>query len=293
MIKSDFLTFLKTEKRYSQNTILAYENDLAQFEEYILAEAGHFSFKEVTSYDVRQWIMTLMDEDINATSISRKLSSLRTLYKYLRRQGLVSKDPLAGIKAPKKSKRLPVFVRESEMDRLLDEIPFPNDYEGIRDKLILNMLYNTGLRVSEISGLTMRQVDFSQKCIRIVGKRNKERILPLTSNLVGEMKFYIKEKTAFVESGSIHFFLTIKGEPIYEKLVYRVVNKYLSMVTTVSKKSPHVLRHSFATVLLNKGADINVIKELLGHSNIAATEVYTHSTFKDLTKAYKLAHPRA
>lgn len=293
MIISDFLTFLQTEKRYSDNTIKAYKNDLAQFEGFILAESGHFAFIDITSFEIRQWLMSLMNDQKMASSVSRKLSSLRTFFKYLRSQGLITKDPMSAITSPKKPKRLPVFVKEVEMDLLLDEVEFPNDYIGNRDRLLLEMLYCTGLRVSEISGLLTSQVDYHLEALKILGKRNKERVLPLPQGLIRKMKALEEIKRRDFGNISPWYFLTEKGKPIYDRLVYRVVNKYLNMVTTVSKKSPHILRHSFATVLLNKGADINVIKELLGHSNIAATEVYTHSTFKDLTKAYKHAHPRA
>lgn len=293
MAISDFLIYLKTEKRYSDNTIKAYKNDLAQFEEYILSESGHFVLKDITSFEIRQWVMLLMFDEKSATSVGRKLSALRSFFKYLRRQGLVSKNPVVAITAPKKSKRLPVFVKEAEMNKLLDEIPFPDGIIGCRDRLILELLYHTGLRVSEVAGLRSTQIDFDTKAIRVIGKRGKERLVPLTNPLFISIGKYAELKEKEFVSHDPCFFITDKGKPVYEKLIYRVVNKYLGLVTTVSKKSPHVLRHSFASVLLNKGADINVIKELLGHSNIAATEVYTHSTFKDLSKAYKLAHPRA
>lgn len=289
----EFLAYLEVEKRYSEKTIKAYSNDLLQFMDYIQTETGHFDFDTCTLYEVRLWMVSLMTGGYTATSINRKLSALRSYVKYLRKNGLIRKDPLVGIVSPKNKKRLPVFIKPSDLDKLLDEIPFGADYIGIRDRLIIEMLYATGLRVSEITNLRNTQVDLASGSLRIIGKRNKERLVPLSHKLVDLIKDYIKCKEVDFESGGVYFFLTSKGQPVYEKLIYRVVIKYLSLITQQSKKSPHVLRHTFATVLLNNGAELNVIKELLGHSNLSATEVYTHSTFKDLTKAYKLAHPRA
>ncbi len=293
MAVTGFLKYLEVEKRYSDKTIKAYANDLSQFEEFIQTEAGHFAFKDVAAYDVRHWIMQLMELNYSPVSINRKISTLRSYVKYLRRNGELDKDPLAGITSPKNPRRLPVFVKEAEMERLLDEIPFSDDFEGVRDKLVLEMLYNTGLRVSELASLRLNQIDDSGKLLRVIGKRNKERIIPISDRLlkgIDELKRCTQakfgEKTPFL-------FLSNQGLPAYEQLIYRIVKKNLALVTTQHKKSPHVLRHSFATVLLNNGAELNVIKELLGHSNLSATEVYTHSTFRDLTKAYKSAHPRA
>ncbi len=293
MTVADFLKYLEIEKRYSEKTIKAYGYDLSQFEEFIQTGAGHFAFIDVTSFEVRQWMMYLMENGYSAISINRKLSSLRSYVKFLRKNGVMQKDPLAAISAPKNPKRLPVFVRVDEMERLLNDIPFENNFVGVRDRLVLEMLYGTGLRVSELATLRYVQIDEHNRVVRIIGKRNKERIVPINENILSglqRLKKYVNEE--FDNVGEF-VFLTKKGEPAYETLIYRIVKRNLTLVTTQHKKSPHVLRHTFATVLLNNGAELNVIKELLGHSNLSATEVYTHSTFKDLTRAYKLAHPRA
>jgi integrase/recombinase XerC len=227
-------------------------------------------------------------------TIHRKISSVRTFYKYLQRLGILDENPASSVNLPKTPKRLPLFVKEREMEMLLDHTDFGDDYEGVRNKLILELFYDTGMRLSELVELRLRDVDLKEKMVKVKGKRNKERIIPLTNESVLLLKKYYEVKNdTFGTTGAPWLFLTSKGVKIYHKLVYRVVHASLQMVTTMQKRSPHILRHTFATVLLNRGADLNAIKELLGHANLNATQIYAHNTFEKLNAIYKQAHPRA
>jgi len=287
-----FYKYLEFERRNSVHTIVAYKNDIKQFCEYLEQERIEL-WSDVTSKTIRSWMVLLVNGGVSARSVGRKISTLKVLFRFLMREECVDANPAERVITPKVPKRLPVFVKEQEMDFLLDQDLFGDDFVGLRDKLIITMFYLTGIRLSELVGLCDNQIDFANDVIKVQGKRNKERIVPMTKELKVAINRYIEErKRVFpIVVGSI-VFLTEKGMPVYHKLVYRVVNKYLTQVSTVTKKSPHVIRHTFATALLNKGADINAIKELLGHANLAATEVYTHNSFEKLNSIYKQAHPR-
>jgi integrase/recombinase XerC len=292
--KESFLRYLQIEKRYSSHTVGSYLNDLDQFFKFLFAQGIPEDAGSVTSHDVRSWMVSLLENGYSASSIHRKISSLRVFYRYLRKEGYASNDPLEKLILPKMKKRLPVFVEEASIDSLLDNNNFGDDFEGIRNRMVIEMLYLTGMRRSELTGLHDGDVDLAEGTVKVTGKRNKQRIIPLLKSFAGELKEYIGVRnTAFPESRNGWFFLTNKGNKLYDKYVYNIVTRYLSMVTTIEKKSPHVLRHTFATHMLNHGADLNSIKEFLGHANLSATQIYTHNSFEQLRKIYKQAHPRA
>ncbi len=288
-----FSRYLRFEKRCSEHTLIAYENDLKQFFSF-LGSSQLNQLVEVKPKMIRNWVVELHGLGMNPRTIHRKVSTLKTFFKHLQIRGWIDHNPAHAVNLPKIPKRLPVFVKESAMEQLLDHVDFGNNYEGIRNKLILELFYGTGMRLTELVQLSAHDVDLKGGLIKVLGKRNKERLIPLTNESVLQLKAYNKVRALFFEaSDSTFLFLTAKGEPIYHKLVYRIVNSSLSMVSTMKKRSPHVLRHTFATILLNRGADLNAIKELLGHSSLNATQVYTHNTFEQLNAIYKQAHPRA
>lgn len=295
MYKDLFLKYLQFEKRFSANTIKSYKNDLDQFADFVVLNFNNKKLRLINEKVVRAWIVSLMEKDFSSTSINRKISSLKTFYKFLLREGHIKSNPMDKVVSPKISRKLPTFVEEKQIINLLDDYSFGDDFAGIRNKTIIEMFYNTGIRLSELIGLKDSSLDFNNSTIRVLGKRNKERVVPLSLSFIASLKQYIKLRNAEFENnpGDSYLFVTDKGNKLYEKFVYRVVNKYLNLVTTIEKKSPHVLRHTFATHLLNRGADLNSIKELLGHANLAATQVYTHNTFEKLKSIYKQAHPRA
>lgn len=288
----DFMNYLQAEKRYAEHTLRAYRSDLNQFHAFCLKngqEGMDLHFKVI-----RSWVVSLMDEGYAARSVHRKLTTLRSFCTYLIRKGELESNPLDKVLKPKASKRVPSFVEEVQMDRLLDEYDFGDDFSGIRNRLMLDLLYQTGIRRTELIRLTTGSADLDEKSLKVTGKRNKERIVPLGDDLVSRIREYLQLRAVLPPSaGEEAMFLTLKGKPLYDKLVYRVVHQYLALVTTLEKRSPHVLRHTFATHMLNHGADLNAIKELLGHANLSATQVYTHNTFKKLKSIYNLAHPRA
>jgi integrase/recombinase XerC len=288
-----FLEYLKNEKRSSLHTQVAYQHDLEQFFVFLGGD-GTVLLASVKPKTVRNWIVELSKSGMSPRTIHRKISSVRAFYKYLQRLGIMDENPAISVNLPKTPKRLPLFVKESEMELLLDHTDFGDDYEGVRNKLILELFYDTGMRLSELVELRHRDVDLTEKMVKVLGKRNKERIIPLTNESVMLFKRYYDVKNdTFGTTAEPWLFLTSKGAKIYHKLVYRVVHSSLEMVTTMQKRSPHILRHTFATVLLNRGADLNAIKELLGHANLNATQVYAHNTFEKLNAIYKQAHPRA
>lgn len=288
----DFYKYLQYEKRFSAHTIVAYRTDLGQFIQFMNKVNGDFHVKSITRKDVRAWVVALMDSGISARSVNRKVSTLKSYFKYMMRQGEITANPAQLVNTPKVPKKLPHFVSEENLNQLLDLQMFPPDFEGTRDKLIISILYGTGVRLAELKNLTVANVHMSEYTIKVLGKRNKERIIPYPKEINRIIDEYLVFRNQF--DGKSHFlFLTSKGEQVYDKLIYRVVKKYLSMVSTISKRSPHVLRHSYATHLLDHGADLNAVKELLGHSNLSATQVYTHTTFEKLSKIYKQAHPRS
>lgn len=288
-----FYKYLEFERRNSPHTIIAYKNDIGQFCEF-LNDEGVQLWAQVTSKTIRAWMVKMIDGGVSARSVTRKISTLKVLFRYLMQQEVVDTNFAEYVVTPRLPKRLPVFVKEQEMDTLLDYVDFGNDFKGMRDRLIVEMFYNTGMRLSELAGLMDEQIDLANGLLKVKGKRNKERIIPIISELKITLIGYLnKRNIEFPERSNSFVFLTEKGLPVYHKLVYRVVNRYLGQVSTVTKKSPHVIRHSFATALLNRGADLNAIKELMGHANLAATEVYTHNTYAQLNSIYKQAHPRA
>lgn len=294
MYKDLFLKYLQFEKRFSLNTIRSYDNDLSQFTEFVNENYNKKEIHQVDEKVIRAWIVNLMGKDFSSLSVNRKISTLKTFYKFLLRENNIQSNPMDKVISPKSSKKLPSFVEEAQINKLLDEFSFGDDFAGIRNKTIIEMFYNTGMRLSELIGIQDKDLDLSNNTIKVLGKRNKERILPLQLDFIKTLKQYKElKRIQFPDLKHDYFFVTDKGNKMYEKFVYRVVNKYLNFVTTIEKKSPHILRHTFATHMLNNGADLNTIKELLGHANLAATQVYTHNTFEKLKSIYKQAHPRA
>lgn len=289
-----FLRYLQNEKRYSTHTIKSYITDINQYLSFCHKTYGRSNISQNDYKKARQWIVSLIEKSISERTINRKVSSLRTYYKYLQSQNIVILNPIDKVSVPNTKRRLPVFIDEKSMTILLDEVEFGCNFEGIRDKLIIELFYSSGIRLSELINLKLQSFDIKQCSVRVIGKGNKERIIPYNMQLSENINIYLMERSNIANNNSHDFFfITTKGHQLYAKLVYRLVNKYLNFVTTINKKSPHVLRHSFATHMLNNGADLNSIKELLGHSNLSATQIYTHTIFKKLQNIYKLAHPRA
>ncbi len=293
MYLEDFIQYLQFERRYSNNTVRAYGNDLRQFFDYVYQNYGTEDVTTISHKMVRSWIADCLEKNISERTINRKISTLQSYFKYLMRREYIHFNPMGKVYTPRMGRRIPYFVDENHMDLLLKEDFFTNDFFGRRDQLILEMLYQTGIRLSELVNLKDSDIDPGKYQVKITGKRNKERIVPITKSFFKLIEEYRKsrdEKFSRINSG--YLLVTDKGKKLYEKFVYRKVRKYLGYITTIEKKSPHVLRHTFATHMLNKGADLNAIKELLGHANLSATQVYTHSTFEKLKNIYKQAHPR-
>lgn len=293
LLTDSFLDYLRYERNYSDDTVKAYGEDIRQFQEFGGEDVGLQSPSEVVVDVVREWMIHLMNLGYATTSVNRKLSSLRSYYKYLLRKGEVKVDPLRKITGPKNKKNLPVFVKESEMNRLLDDEDFGEGFEGCRDHLVIAMFYATGMRLSELIGLDDGDVDFAASVIKVTGKRNKQRLIPFGEELRVEMEAYVKQRDESVPVRSDAFFVRKTGERLYPNIVRKIVMRNLSKVVTVKKRSPHVLRHTFATSMLNHEAELGAIKELLGHESLATTEIYTHTTFEELKKVYNQAHPRA
>lgn len=293
LLTDSFLDYLRYERNYSDDTVKAYGEDIRQFQEFGGENVGLQSPSEVVVDVVREWMIHLMNLGYATTSVNRKLSSLRSYYKYLLRKGEVKVDPLRKITGPKNKKNLPVFVKESEMNRLLDDEDFGEGFEGCRDHLVIAMFYATGMRLSELIGLDDGDVDFAASVIKVTGKRNKQRLIPFGEELRVEMETYVKQRDESVPVRSGAFFVRKTGERLYPNIVRKIVTRNLSKVVTVKKRSPHVLRHTFATSMLNHDAELGAIKELLGHESLATTEIYTHTTFEELKKVYNQAHPRA
>jgi integrase/recombinase XerC len=287
-----FSEYLKVEKRYSVNTLIAYEIDLDQFRVFMSESYDINNMADVRPAFVRSWLVKLMEEGLSARSVNRKITALKSFYKFAIRKGILTQNPMLKVSSPKTSKRLPEYVEADKLDLLLDHVEFTDSFEGRRDHLILELFYGTGIRLSELLGLAYGDIQLSKHQIKVTGKRNKQRIIPLFSELELKIKNYLQELDSLGIGGKL-LFVFDTGKPLYPMYVYRLVNKYLTLVSTRKKKSPHVLRHSFATEMLNKGADLNAIKELLGHANLSATQVYTHNSIEKLKKAYTLAHPRA
>ena len=288
-----FLEYLRLERNYSEKTVVSYGIDLREFEGYFKKADAEIDFTTVDADVVRNWVMHLMDEGRAATSVNRKLSTLRSFYRFLLKKKVMTVNPMTKVVGPKKKKPLPSFVREKDMDRLLDDLTFGEGYEGCRDRMILEMFYATGMRLSELIGLDDVDVDFSAKLIKVTGKRNKQRLIPFANELEHDLRVYIKVRNEALPNGSDAFFVRKDGKRMYPMQVYRLVKRNLSKVVTLKKRSPHVLRHTFATAMLNDCAELRAVKELLGHESLTTTEVYTHTTFEELKKVYELAHPRA
>ena len=289
-----FQKYLQYEKRVSAHTSLAYKNDLDQFSKF-LDETFPDTPVESADYGiVRSWIIQLVDSGIQASSVNRKIASLKTFFKFLMRQQVIMKNPMQKIRVLKTQKRLPSFVKEGDMVNLLDKVTFEDTLEGWRDKLILEFFYATGIRLSELIQLKENQINKQARTIKVLGKRNKERVIPFPVSIVSILERYtaIRNKEVTMKNHG-YLFVTDKGEPCYPMMVYRIVKKYLDEHTSSEKRSPHVLRHTYATHLLNKGAEINAVKDLLGHSSLAATQVYTHNSMEKIKKAFDQAHPKA
>jgi integrase/recombinase XerC len=284
-----FIEYISKQKRYSHHTVLGYKTDLLDFSDYC-HKYFKISIQQVSHREVRSWFSQLMDDGFKPRTIHRKSSSLKSFFKYLIIQGAVLQSPMDLVPLPKLGRQLPKFVEEKSLDILLNEIEFPQSFEGKRDKLIIDLFYQTGIRKAELISLTIDDVNFHLNQIKVLGKRNKERIIPISCSLIETIKESLTYRKPSLESNLL---ITSKGKALYPKLVYNIVNENLSKVTTLSKKSPHVLRHSFATHMLNNGAELNSIKELLGHVNLAATQVYTHNSLEKIKSIYKQAHPRA
>lgn len=293
MLKESFLEYLSLERNYSERTVVCYGTDITKFELYFKGVDENLDFTTVDSDLVRGWVLSLMDAGYEAASVNRKLSSLRAFYRFLLRKKCVRVDPVATVCAPKKKKPLPVFVKEADMNRLLDDTDFGDGFEGVRDRVILETFYLTGMRLSELIGLKDADVDFFAKVIKVTGKRNKQRLIPFGEELEEDLKNYLNARNECCTEGAEAFFVCKDGRRLYPRMVYLLVRRNLSKVVTLKKKSPHVLRHTFATSMLNNHAELEAVKELLGHESLSTTEIYTHTTFEELKKVYEQAHPRA
>lgn len=293
LLTDSFLDYLLYERNYSRGTVAYYRADILELQKFGEELLGDLTPSDVDAELVREWIASLMDKGYASNTINRKLSSVRTYYKYLLRKGVVDADPLRKVTGPKKRKPLPVFLREGEMDRLLDDVDFGEGFEGHRDRMIIEMFYATGMRLSELIGLDDKDIDYSASLIKVTGKRNKQRLIPFDEELGRSMQEYVNVRNELFPVCSDAFFVRKNGERLSRSIVACIVKRNLSKVITVKKRSPHVLRHTFATAMLNNGADLGSIKELLGHESLATTEIYTHTTFEELKKVYNQAHPRA
>ena len=295
MLVESFLEYLQFERGYSVCTVTAYKTDLMKFREYYLSVERGLDWDTIDADIVRCWMVDLMDQGYTPTSVNRKLSSLRSFYKFLMKRGWIKKDPLVKVQGPKRKRPLPAFVKEADMNRLLDETDFGEGFLACRDKMIIGLFYATGVRLAELVGMNDSDVDFSVKRIKVTGKRNKQRIIPFGEELGESLQMYVsmRDETCPCPRLTDALFVNEKGMRISRAKVENLVKTYLSKVVSLKKRSPHVLRHSFATAMLNNQAELGVVKELLGHESLAATEIYTHTTFEELKKVYKLAHPRA
>jgi integrase/recombinase XerC len=292
MSVSSFISYLAFEKKYSPHTIKAYKKDIKEFAAFCETEYQIKTIDHVEYGMIRSWIVALVDRGISNRSVNRKITSLKSYFKFLLKVEKIETNPLAKHKALKMAKKVEIPFSEEEMNQLLYEIPFDDNFEGIRDRLIIELFYATGMRRSELINLKVKDLDLNNKTLKVIGKRNKERIIPVLEKTALLFKEYFLLRDA-LEKTDDFVFLTGTGNKIYETLVYRVINGYFSRVSTKIKKSPHILRHTFATHMLNKGADLNAVKELLGHSSLASTQVYTHNSIAELKKVHAMAHPRS
>ena len=291
-LTESFLDYLRQERGYSPKTVRSYSTDLTEFESFLESVDSGLSLTDVDSSVVRNWMMTLMNGGMKATSVNRKLCALRSFYRYLLRKGIIASSPMQTVRGPKKKKPLPSFLREEEMDRLLDSTNFGDGWEGLRDKLILVMFYETGMRRAELVGLDEKDVDFWRGQVKVTGKRNKQRLIPFGDELRMLAQQYLAAKHEALPDAEDALFVRKDGRRVSDSWVYAMVKRYLSTVSTLTKRSPHVLRHTFATTMLNNEAELEAVKELLGHASVSTTEIYTHTTFEELKNAYSAAHPR-
>ena len=289
-----FFKYLEYEKRYSPHTLTSYRTDLGRFAAYLAQTYQLTDPAEADHTIIRSWIVSLLQEKMEARSVNRKIACLRSYYKFLLKNGVIAQNPMLKVTAPKAGKKLPAFLPQETMQQLFEQIEFPDTFEGWRDKTVLELLYGTGMRLSELIGLTENAIDFTRKTIKVLGKGQKERILPLNASLEQCLQKYLQFKAAaFPDNNPAALLVTAKAQPLYPKLVYRIVKHYTGLVTTSQHRNPHMLRHTFATHLLDNGADLNAIKELLGHSSLAATQVYTHNSIEKLKAIFEKAHPKA
>lgn len=296
-----FLNYLTHERAYSPHTVKSYESDLREFEAYLVNTENILKLTDADADLIRRWAVAMMERGHMATTVNRKLSSLRTYYKYLLRQGVIKVSPMQNVRGPKKKKPLPQFVRESDMDRLLDDTLTDESWSGVRERVIIQLFYETGIRLAELVGLNEEDVDFNRKTIKVTGKRDKQRVVPIGDGLLESLRKYVgMKRERVVDNGGFPaadcptpLFITDKGLRVYRGWVYELVRRNLSQVVTLKKRSPHVLRHSFATAMLNNSADLEAVKELMGHESVSTTQIYTHTTFEELKKVYSQAHPRA
>ncbi|GAB6009210.1 tyrosine recombinase XerC [Dysgonomonas reticulitermitis] len=293
MLIEKYIKYLRYEKNYSLHTEISYSKDLHQFSEFLLFHFPDVDIKSVDNDLIRMWIVSLMEDKMSPRSVNRKLSALKSFYKYLLRIGEMPANPMKRIVGPKNSKPIPAFVNNSDMEKILDEPVVENGFEALRNHIMIELFYVTGIRRAELLGLKDLDIDFSSRTIQVTGKRNKQRLIPVSDNMLLLIRQYIDARNEEIENQSGYFFVKKDGEKLYPMMIHRIVTESLKQISTLSKTSPHVLRHSFATSMLNNGADINAVKELLGHSSLAATEIYTHTSFEELKKIYNKAHPRA
>lgn len=289
---TSFLEYLSLEKKYSVHTIKAYRRDLISFQNFCIESYQQEKISDINYSQIRSWIVDLVERKVSNRSVNRKISSLKSFYKYLQKIKIIQNNPLSSHKALKTSKKIQVPFSIKEVNEVLSNIVTEDSFESTRNKLIVALFYSTGMRRTELIQLKMNSINFSEKQLKVIGKRNKERLLPLLPSVLKSMHNYIKQRD-LIDTSEDYLFLTSKGNKLYETLVYRIINNYFSNVSSKLKKSPHILRHSFASHMLNEGADLNSVKELLGHSSLASTQVYTHNSLEQLKKVYKQAHPRS
>ena len=288
-----FQEYLQLEKNYSLHTVTAYGNDLIFFKEFLKSNFEMEQLEEVNYSMIRSWIVAMVDDGVANSSVNRKIASLKSFYKFLLKIKVIKSSPLLKHKSLKTPKKLQIPFSENELDMVLNNLKFPDGFEGIRDKLIIDLFYTTGIRRIELISLKMQNIDLHNRTLKVLGKRNKERILPIVPVIASQIEKYLAERTQLeVIKDSEYFFLMLKGVKLNDSFVYRLINYYFSNISEKVKKSPHILRHTFATHLLNNGADLNSVKELLGHASLASTQVYTHSSLSELKKVYGQAHPR-